>query len=299
MSSKPFQQQSAPEVSDVEMMDVESRVIEVESRVIEVESRVIEVESRVIEVESRVIEVDENGVLILPDGAKWKGPIPIAYPQSGCSTISVPMEERVATWRRNRAGAANGVDISSGADRAKGDPLLTEYSVDTWIETMFIFIARMLGETKWRMYRHHVYYLIYKYFEAPYTEVADEDDVKKMEQILLLFLSQNKRVCYLHNDITRQTNHLPLFPDLPRVDEETKSLMKRIGDNWDRELKVKDGQLITRNEQRVGYSEENDVDYGLHCCMVAMEFLHDWDGQVPARGRSVATLLSAFGGMKM
>jgi hypothetical protein len=270
MSATPFQQ-IHDDNGDVEMMDVDH------------------------------LSIQEPGHLpkirTLPEKTVWKGSMPITDPIASLSqwnTISVPPSETVAPYDERPNWAANGVEVGVRADRVAGDPLLTEYSMETWIETMFVFMSRMMGETKWKYYKNLVRYILFNNFE-PRPE--DEDVDPRAEGSLYDFLEQNSRVAYLHNDVARQLRHVPIIPDLEPVDEETLSLIERIADDWGREVKIVKGQPRTTNGQREGREDEEGSRN--EACMVALEFFDKWKGHLPARGRSVPTLLSAFGTMKM
>ncbi|KAF2449182.1 hypothetical protein P171DRAFT_439756 [Karstenula rhodostoma CBS 690.94] len=234
----------------------------------------------------------------LPEKAVWKGAMPPTHPispQSKWAIITIHPSEAVVPYHADPRRANNGVEVSLRADAEAGDPLLTAYSIDTWIGTMFMTMSRIMGKPKWMHYKNLVHHILFNSYEPSWD---DEVDPRAVGSLLDFFAwPENRRIAYLHNDLARQLTYLPVFKELGPVDEETLRLMRRISVDWERELEVVKGQPFSTNGGRVGRDDEED--FLMDACQVALEFLQKWKSNMPTRGRSVPTLLSAFGSMSV
>ncbi|KAF1967707.1 hypothetical protein BU23DRAFT_658635 [Bimuria novae-zelandiae CBS 107.79] len=203
------------------------------------------------------------------------------YTQSQWAAVSVPMEEVVKPYVPDPRYALNAVNVSLQADMATRDPLLVDYSVDTRVGTVLMFISRILGPKKWPAYKQTAILLLESEHEFTHGAVG-----------------------YLHNDLARQLNGRwsDVFPileglsragGLHRIANEQAGVLKRIAMDWYREFYI-DRDRMPRTRHKRNATVADRLDERAHkdrMCRESMGFLQNWNGIFP---EDIDSLLAAM-----
>lgn len=141
---------------------------------------------------------------------------PTNYQSSQRTNISGSSMDIVPANNTNPDYSANAVDVSLQADHNAGDPLVTEFSTDTWPGTVFICIGHILGGVKWRYYRDLAKHILRDSHDFDHGAAGS----------ILKFLVQNPRIGYLHSDLAHLAGVLPVFEQVPKDDREVGTYLR-------------------------------------------------------------------------